>query len=71
MSLSPPSPSFREARSASGPASTASVSTASAVAGDRIRRHVSASVSDPPWNSESSRMAFTSSGGGSMIRSKP
>jgi hypothetical protein len=30
---------------------------------------VSASVSDPAWNSESSRSVFTSSGGGSMIRS--
>ena len=35
------------------------------------RRHVSASVSDPAWNSDSRRSVFTSSGGGSMIRSKP
>ena len=36
-----------------------------------VRRQVSATVSDPAWNSDSSRIAFTSSGGGSMIRSNP
>ena len=43
----------------------------STVAGASIARHVSARVSEPAWNSDSSRSVFTSSGGGSMIRSKP
>ena len=42
-----------------------------ASSGASIGRHVSARVSDPAWNSDSSRSVFTSSGGGSMIRSKP
>ena len=43
----------------------------SAVAGASIACHMSARVSEPAWNSDSSRSVFTSSGGGSMIRSKP
>ena len=36
-----------------------------------IERQRSARVSEPAWNSERSRSVFTSSGGGSIIRSKP
>ncbi len=68
---SPPIPSLVRAASASFPASAASSSTVSTVAGASIDRHVSARVSEPTWNSERSRSVFTSSGGGSMIRSKP
>ena len=71
VSPSPPSPSLRLAASASLPASAASVRTTSRLAASIVRRHVSATVSDPAWNSDSSRIAFTSSGGGSMIRSNP
>ena len=39
--------------------------------GASIERHVSARVSEPAWNSDSRRSVFTSSGGGSMIRSNP
>ena len=71
MSPSPPSPSLRPAASASLPASAASVITVSRLAGSIVLRHVSATVSEPAWNSDRRRIAFTSSGGGSMIRSKP
>ena len=39
--------------------------------GANIFAQVSASVSEPAWNSVRRRIVFTSSGGGSMIRSKP
>ena len=68
---SPPMPSLERAWSASVPASAASVSTVLAVAGASMCRHESARVSEPAWNSDSRRSVFTSSGGGSMIRSKP
>ena len=68
---SPPIPSFARAASTSLPASLARTSTVSALSGANIVRHVSARVSEPWWNSDSRRIVFTSSGGGSMIRSKP
>ena len=68
---SPPMPSFARAASTSLPASSARTRTVSTLSGANISRHVSASVSEPWWNSDRSRSVFTSSGGGSMIRSKP
>ena len=68
---SPPTPSRVRAASSRRPASAASSMTVSSVAGASIRAHVSARVSEPAWNSDRSRSVFTSSGGGSMIRSNP
>ena len=68
---SPPTPSRVRAASSRRPASAASSRTVARVSGASIVRHVSARVSDPTWNSDSRRSVFTSSGGGSMIRSKP
>ena len=59
----PGRPAGRPRRRARGPSPT--------VAGASIERHWSARVSEPAWNSDRSRSVFTSSGGGSMIRSKP
>ena len=68
---SPPMPSRAGRGPPSRPASAASSRTVATVAGASIERHVSARVSEPAWNSDSRRSVFTSSGGGSMIRSKP
>ena len=68
---SPPIPSFVRAWSASRPASLASSSTVSRLSGAIIDSQVLPDVSEPEWNSDNRRIVFTSSGGGSMIRSKP